>query len=573
MQKTNIPAAIAQEVLDSATNAAQKGLSQFFTLPALAARLAAALPVVRPGLVDLNCGRGDLLQASMRTNGRTSLYMADTQWLLGSDIHNAPKVPGRGRIQFTQADLTLLYPLLVEVGWRADCFVLNPPWRLFWHRARLAALADSTCGPVRRAFAAVEPGTPKDTIDSTIATLLIALDRGTDAGEGYLIANHQTLERLIFAPGAPYADLAQVCWARLVIPGNPMTGITGCQWQEDEVFTTGVIYFAREHPHGPRPLVTWPAWATPSADAPLDEARYPVPNRTFRHGADLRDTYAPCAQTVPRWAVVKEQILELNGRKPKVPWNLWLAGGVVRTGLSSFEEASRKLDKLAAARLHALNGKAPMQLVLQRADRDEVLDVAERGGWRVQPELLAAVRAAVAQYHASRAPLYPLSDIQRLGYTDEEDFLLCQKDLLSPASRVPVFHAGHKYPLRSQTITVTRHTQKPNLIGVLEDFEYTGQELAMFLDQRERPEDLVTPSREFSFLDAKLRADPGTKVPEARRCGRSVDLPAAPIDFTLQDLVAHFAIPAVPDVATLNPAGYAHNLARLEELEAAANAL
>ena len=601
MQRTNIPAAISQEVLDSAPNAAQKGLSQFFTSQPLATRLADALPDHRPVLVDLNCGQGDLLQASARA--------ATTKWLLGSDIHNARKVGGgeaRGHnalINFTQLDLTVLYPLLVELDWTADCFVLNPPWRLFWHRARLAALAESEVPAVRRAFAVVEPGSPRSsgtvrpgcvsdgsqaggaaplsgTIDSTIATLMIALDRCTSYGEGYLIANNKTLERLIFAAGAPYADLARHCWARIVIPGNPMTGITGCQWQEDEVFETGVIYFAREHPHGPRVTLRWEEWRdggmehcdpnTPSL--PHSTSAFPVPSRAHRLGGSIRNAYAPSDQTLPKWNIVKEQVRELNGSKPKTPWNLWLDGtGYIRTGLSSFEQASKKLNKTAAARLHALNGKSPMQLVLQRADRDEVLDVAERGGWREQPALHAAVQAAIVQYHASRAPLYPLSDIQRLGYTDEEDFLVCKKALAT-------FRLGRKYPLRSQTITVTRKTQKPNLVGTLEDFEYTGQELAMFLDQREYQSDPDAPadptlSREFSFLDAKLRADKETRVPEARRHGRGVVLPEEPIDFTLQELVEHFIIPAVPDVATVNPEGYATNLRRLEELEAAANAL
>ena len=305
-----------------------------------------------------------------------------------------------------------------------------------------------------------------------------------------------------------------------------------------------------------------------------DSSAFPVPSRAHRLGGSIRNAYAPSDQTLPKWNIVKEQVRELHGSKPKTPWNLWLDGtGYIRTALSSFEQASKKLNKPAAARLHALNGKAPMQLVLQRADRDEVLDVAERGGWRVQPALLAAVQAAIVQYHASRAPLYPLSDIQRLGYTDEEDFLVCKKALAT-------FRLGRKYPLRSQTITVTRKTQKPNLVGTLEDFEYTGQELAMFLDQKEWSDGALeqcgaatsnTPSREYSFLDAKLRADKETRVPEARRHGRGVALPDAPIDFSLQELVEHFTIPAVPDVATVNPEGYATNLRRLEELEADAN--
>jgi len=51
-----------------------------------------------------------------------------------------------------------------------------------------------------------------------------------------------------------------------------------------------------------------------------------------------------------------------------------------------------------------------------------------------------------------------------------------------------------------------------------------------------------TPTREFSFMDAKLRADPETKVPEARRHSRDMALPEPKIDFILQELVEHFEI-------------------------------
>jgi hypothetical protein len=41
------------------------------------------------------------------------------------------------------------------------------------------------------------------------------------------------------------------------------------------------------------------------------------------------------------------------------------------------------------------------------------------------------------------------------------------------------------------------------------------------------------------------------------------------VDFTLHDLIAHFMIPEVPDVAAAEPAAYEAMLGRLSELEAA----
>ena len=91
------------------------------------------------------------------------------------------------------------------------------------------------------------------------------------------------------------------------------------------------------------------------------------------------------------------------------------AGGTIHTALFLFEKHSQKIDKRQVQRLFALNGKTPMDLVIQRNTREELLEVAEQSEWRVQPDLLAAVRSAIQQYHADRAPLYPLPEIQRLG--------------------------------------------------------------------------------------------------------------------------------------------------------------
>ena len=108
-------------------------------------------------------------------------------------------------VQKLTQDLTLLAPMLKEIQFAGDLFSLNPPWRLFWHRERLTHLLQSKCNAVQQAMAAKEDinagGCPTDCIDSTIATLAIALDLCTVYGEGFLIANDATLQRLLFDPG------------------------------------------------------------------------------------------------------------------------------------------------------------------------------------------------------------------------------------------------------------------------------------------------------------------------------------------------------------------------------------
>lgn len=558
MNKSNIPKSILQEVLDSAPNAAEKGLSQFFTPTAFGRHLCGALPSHRPVVVDLNCGNGQLLDAAANPS---------TTFLIGADIDPAPlrieASPNRYTTKTTY-DLTLLYALLAEVDWTADLFVLNPPWRLFWHRSRLAGLADSNLLAVRKAFEGVEAGAPRGTIDSTIATLLMALDRCTTCGEGMLIANNATLERLVFAPGAPHAAVAHHIWARVIVPGNPMTGLNDCNWQDEQEFKTGVIYFAREHTNGPQTI----EWTGPKG---------PLPDRCLRLGRSIKTRYEAEQETYPRWQIVRERAGELKGNKPRTPWNLWLDETcVIRTALSSFENHSRKLDKREAERLNSLNGQSPMQLVMQRARRDELMAVAQDKRWRVQPELVAAVQRAVAEYAAQRAPLYPLSDIQRLGYCDEQDWLLCKKDLMTTTDdKALIFRAGRKYPLRTCTVKVERMRCKPNpMTGAPEELLFDHQELGIFLYNQEwQPgwEDAVRDmegAREYSFFDARVMSDKTAKLSEARSGGRATALPENKMDFSLQQLVEHFEIPEVPDVAACQPQAYAMALDRLKELEA-----
>jgi hypothetical protein len=541
MQKTSINPEILQPMFEAAANAADKGQSQWFTPTPFGRKVAEALPRHRPTIVDLNCGAGHLLQASA---------LPKTIRLLGADIDpcRGKGVEGGMPLNRITCDATKLYGWLKEIGFAADLFVLNPPWRLFFYRERLAGLTESNLPAVRQAFQAVEEGggISRDTIDSTIAMLLVALDLCTAYGEGLLIANNATLQRLIFEPGAPHGAVAKHIWAHLVVPGNPMTGLDNCQWQEDQQFHTGVIYFARDHTTGPK------------------EFRWPdLPDRAYRQGAELRNEYVASHATYELWQVAREKVGEAEGNKPKVPWNLWLEAGVIHTALSLFEKHSKKINKREVERLFALNGKAPMELVLQRASRDELLQVAEKGGWRVQPELNAAIQQAIREYHAARAPLYPLPEIQRLGYLDEEDEIECKADLADKDQRV-IFHHGQHYALRTQTVSITRNVTRPNAFtGDDEDLEYSGQELAFFLEDKA--------GNEWCFMDAKLRDDPTTEIPNCKQVKDNENRGAA-VDFTLQELCAHFVIPDVPDVATVNPEGYGRFLRLLGELESALGA-
>jgi hypothetical protein len=121
---------------------------------------------------------------------------------------------------------------------------------------------------------------------------------------------------------------------------------------------------------------------------------------------------------------------------------------------------------------------------------------------------------------------------------------------------------------------------KPNSFnGELEELEFTGQELAIFIADKVRdPDNEKEELTEYCFMDGKLRDD-NTTIAEARqqknrrrrRWEREPN--AVPIDFTLQELADHFIIPDVPDVAANNPEGYQANLDKLNDVEQLANAL
>lgn len=536
MQMTNINPEIYQELLDSAANAAGKGQSQFLTPLELGQLLGRPLPEHRPTLCDFQCGAGHLLQACVNESTRS---------LLGCDIDpcrghkTTEKAPPIKRIT---ADVTRLFGLFTEVDWRFDLGVFNPPWDLWWYRDRLSSLEDSEVPAVRAAFTVHDGRTTPDTVDSTVATLMMALDRFTIYGERLLIANNATLQRLIFAPGAPHGALARHVWAHLVLEGNPMTQIKDHVFSEDGSFQTGVIYFARGHSAGCRFQQT--ATSHEALDSLTNEL--PQKRRVLRTGPEVRGYSHECDESPHLWKAIAEEWRARHSTK-RTDFNLWLGeDGTIRTHLSLYDQKSSRVLREEAVRLSQLAGKRPMQLVMQRDQRDDLLRAAGIGHqsvWRVCPKLQEAVQQPVKEYHACRAPLYPLPELQRLGYLDEEDFLKCKKDLAIEGQTL--FRAGQAYPLTSRSVSVTRSGLRPNLEGEMETIEYSGQELALLL-QGEK-------GRQRCFMETRLR-DPKVKVDIS-------------IDFTLQELAEHFVIPEVPDIAAVDPEGFQRNLKFLEELE------
>jgi hypothetical protein len=148
---------------------------------------------------------------------------------------------------------------------------------------------------------------------------------------------------------------------------------------------------------------------------------------------------------------------------------------------------------------------------------------------------------------------------------DESSDILCVSDLpLRAKTPLPsdarrqgestrvLFRAGVRYPLATRSIRFTRTQIKPNLRGEDEKLELSGQELAILIKPKPGEEN------EFCFMDGALRA---TNVKIGDDAGANV------IHFTLQDLVDHFDIPEVSDIATTDPDRYNSFIAQLHQLE------
>jgi predicted RNA methylase len=538
MQKSNINPEIVGELFASATNAADKGQSQFFTPSELARSLAEPLPSHRPIVCDLNCGHGALLVGAAN---------ATTKHVLGADIDtprivNASPALGVSNDKFLHAtiqhDLTLLYPMLRELEWQADLFVLNPPWGLRWHRDRLNDLAESRLPAVREAFKAY------DTMGKE--TLMIALDLMSSFGEGYLITNAAAMDRLLFndgqsgAPTAPHRALVRHIWKCVSLDGNPMTGGDRNKWEEGDS-KTNVIYFSAEWEYGP------------------GDAQFATMHQ--HHRPRVHEFNAVSARTcLGKWGAAAERIKEL--KRPTPRYNLSLRDGKISVYLSTFQGYSRKVDKALAKRLDALQNQNPMQIVMQRAARNFLLqsvglDTNIPSPWSVDPALRSAVESAMAEYNANRAPLRPLGKIQRIGWLDEQDSIKCERDL-GP------YLAGQVYPITSRTVEVTRKTFKPSITGKDEELELRGQELALFIGVTPCGSEPVKKDvAQKCFMDVRLLSK-GTEV-----SGTPAEKFA---HFTLQQLADCFHIPEVPDLATLFPERLASYQAQLTDIETFLNA-
>jgi len=578
-----------QSVLDSGANAWRVGRQQFFTPHELGRTLMLPLPAARESFVDLTMGAGALLSAS----GAANLYGIDIDSRLarkptsnnleatnpGKKSNSWPLSTASLRPGFqiqnqkwhtVCADLTRFYPLLQEIDWRFDLCGLNPPFSVRWHKPNLVALIDSELDTVRQTFGRGK----KPTIDSVLATFLIALDRMTDRGEGFLICTAAAAQKIAATPVGKHIWL----WVTVKEKSATSASRTDSSRGEDEhgfSFDVAVIYFARAH-RGPEPFRLSVESSPGFLASRLTQSLAPIARQRalLRKGLSIFYPDHFCPLTRELWDAAKEEWLRVNRTEVPGDYNIWLRkDGTIWRHLTPFQTWSGKIPRAKADLLNRLAGQTPMSLVVQKATRLALLaaigknnlesknpgiisgkkgswfpDSIKSSPWRVDPDLTAAVENALAEYHAQRAPFYPLNEVQRLGYLDEEDMIKCKLEGLTG------FKPGKTYPLSSETIDVERQDERLNLLGNIEEITLQGKELAFYIED-ERGD-------KHAFLPAEAPCSALRSFSSAREGDYHHDLHA---------LIRYFEIPEVADVAQIDPDRYNNFVNQIRAIESAVN--
>lgn len=528
--------ATLQATLDASRNAVAKGVAQYHTPPELGRRLASALPRMREVVVDLTCGRGDLLMAAANHTTRHLLgvEITHTRWGPPPECRLPELAADQAGHSVIHADVAAVIPLLRQVDARADVWVLNPPWGLQWPREAWVWMDESNVPAVQE----VMRRHPQGTMDSVLVTLMAALDRSGRFGEGFVIGNASTLARLLFAPGAPYAPLAAHVWAAFGA-GLPMhTRDSVLERMLADFHGAGVLYFAKDNTDG---LAAWNAEGGGGPGFP--EFR----GYTNRYRGGYGGSDSELATEI--WPAVQAEVAARAAAR-RTDWNLWLdAEGRIATQLSVFDQHDVRLDEDQVRALHSMRGKRPLQLVLQRGTRLALKQAAAGTVWRVSPQLQAAVTEAIRAYDEVRAPLVPLTPLMRIGYLDEEDAIQCGVDLTvtTLAGEEARFRRGERYRIETGTVRFEQAGSQLNAEGERDDVINSGQELAIWITD--------DAGVRTCFMDGTLRAK-----------GFTV-LNGAGVDATLHQLADHFIIPDVADLGTLHPERLAENGERLRRLE------
>lgn len=494
----------------AATNAHLKGLQQYFTPEPWAAALGAALPGLRRTITDLHCGSGTLVRGLANDTTREALGIdldpastlgGKTAWL---SSHPGIQPPLRTH---AHADVLDVFPLLLETDTRFDLLALNPPFSLNWPLSLLPE-------PLRK-------GLSGKSIDSTHATLRMIPHLLNRKGEAMMIGNASTLQRLRDL----YPEDFDQVWLHAEFPSF-FPGV-------DPSLTVGVLYFCGSKLDRAHRLVnSWSAVLPPAEVAVMLDA---MRRKCFTADC-IEQPWEADARSGRNFLACLDEA-ERRRDPARGAANVTLdTSGRIRTWISAYQERSVTVPLPLLEFLRSINRKHPLELTLQRGARLALQQAITSGLWTIDPAASAAIHDAITDFDRDRAPLSPIAAVQRIGWIDDAEELLCTRDF-------DHFRAGQRYPLSTETIEWKKQEERPRYHAGKRDTEAVlvrGTDLRLTLHHPEQE------AVHFIF---------------------NPDHSGGQAAYSLEELAANFQLPEVPDITALHAEKYTENLALLDELQ------
>jgi hypothetical protein len=193
--------------------------------------------------------------------------------------------------------------------------------------------------------------------------------------------------------------------------------------------------------------------------------------------------------------------------------------------------------------------------VLTKTDRLALLHTVRDAGWKVDPALIKSVDSAVTEYHRSRIPFIKPTLAMRVAWAEEEDSL-------TAADNWGEFKAGESYRLTSETFEGRKIEARPHPEYGEEEVMISGQELMICInDSKGHLHGFTQYALDRDSIHANYDSDSDDETLQSPMLMRIHQF------HSLRDLMVHFNMPDVPDIAEVSPDLYQHYIKKLKALE------
>jgi len=403
---------VTEDMLDSSRSVLQpymgrgtKGLQQFFSPPEAAELVHRVFGDA--AVVDLTAGNGSLI----------SKFPRDHRFGIEID-------PDQARAGYTAivGDIQKVYPLLRQVGFKADAIAINPPFGLRWYDAKYGEM------------------------NSTALCYLYAVSLLSGYGQGALIAGAERFDREILT-----RDEGKLFYA-----------VIQCDDLFDGVEISSVIAFFTDRVcDSPRRWKLDRRQLPDKADEIIDLRKQVKPYvSTYASEVQLE-------QMTQLWEAIQEEYHQRHKQEQKARYSITRAGNKLSVKLSPYAQLALQGQSMLST-VKSLHNQAIAYLALNRREWQDLLALEDDGFITIDPALKDAAIEVLKGADKQICPLYPIKPQQRLGFLEHVDSIeCCQTDLGRG------FVAGELYPVSARSqVTSSRYTEsKLNKDGELEEVE------------------------------------------------------------------------------------------------------